>query len=341
MKNIYDMTKKPSASCNGEREMPRPKLSVNYSAWRLAKKLCDEAEEYRVAVKKTRSGATLVDAGIEAKGGYLAGKIITEICLGGLGRAEIFTSQYDDLELPSISVYTDHPAIATLGSQFAGWQIRVEDFFAMGSGPARALALKPRELYEKIGYEDEADVAVLVLETAKEPPENVIAHISSQCGVTPNSLFLILVPTTTVAGSTQISGRVVETGIHKLTRLGLDPKSVTCGCGYAPIAPAHPNFAEAMGRTNDAILYAGVTCYTTHQDDDTKLEELVKKAPSLASESYGKPFLKIFKGANYDFYRIDPGLFAPAVLIVNNVKTGNTFKAGKVNIDVLKQSMGF
>ncbi len=319
--------------------MPRPQLSVNYSAWRLAKKLCDEAEEYGVAVKKTGSGATLIDAGIEAKGGFLAGKVITEVCLGGLGRVEIFTSRYNNLELPSISVYTDHPAIATLGSQFAGWQIRVGDFFAMGSGPARALALKPRELYEKIGYKYEADVAVLVLETAKEPPENVIAHISSQCRVTPNRLFLILVPTTTIAGSTQISGRVVETGIHKLTRLGLNPKSVTRACGYAPIAPAHPNFAEAMGRTNDAILYAGVTCYTTSQDDDNKLRELVNKAPSLASKSYGKPFLEIFKEANYDFYQVDPGLFAPAVLIVNNAKTGSTFKAGKVNIDVLKQSM--
>jgi methenyltetrahydromethanopterin cyclohydrolase len=339
VKNIYDVAKKLSASCDGERDMPRPRLSVNYSAWRLVKKLCDEAEEYGVAVKKTGSGATLIDAGIEAKGGFLAGKVITEVCLGGLGRVEIFTSRYNNLELPSISVYTDHPAIATLGSQFAGWQIRVGDFFAMGSGPARALAQKPRELYEKIGYKDEADVAVLVLETAKEPPENVIAHISSQCRVTPNRLSLILVPTTTIAGSTQISGRVVETGIHKLTRLGLNPKSVTHACGYAPIAPVHPNFAEAMGRTNDAILYAGVTCYTTSQDDDNKLRELVNKAPSLASKSYGKPFLEIFKEAKYDFYQVDPGLFAPAVLIVNNAKTGSTFKAGKVNIDVLKQSM--
>jgi len=323
-----------------ERRLPTQRLSVNRSAWSLAKKLCDQAEEFGVVVKETKSGATLIDAGIKAKGGLLAGRMITEICLGGLGRAETFTSQYEDLELPSISVYTNHPAIATLGSQFAGWQIRVGDYFAMGSGPARALALKPRELYEKIGYEDEADVAVLVLETAKEPHENVIDHISSQCRVTPNSLFLILVPTTTLAGSTQISGRIVETGLHKLTKLGLDPKSVIHACGYAPIAPAHPNFAEAMGRTNDTILYAGVTCYTTSQDNDNKLREMVNKAPSLASKSYGKPFLEIFKEANYEFYQIDPGLFAPAVLIVNNAKTGRSFKAGKVNIDVLKQSMG-
>ncbi|UCE17001.1 MAG: methenyltetrahydromethanopterin cyclohydrolase [Candidatus Bathyarchaeota archaeon] len=315
-------------------------MSVNRTAWSLAKKLCNQAEEFGVVVKRTKSGATLIDAGIEAKGGFLAGRIITEICLGGFGKAEIFTSQYDDLELPSISVYTDHPAIATLGSQFAGWQIKVEDYFAMGSGPARALALKPRELYERIGYEDEADVAVLVLETAKEPPENVIARISSQCEVTPNHLFLILVPTTTVAGSTQISGRIVETGLHKLTELGFDPKMITNACGYAPIAPVHPKFAQAMGRTNDAIMYAGVACYNTSYDDDERLRKFVDKAPSSASKSYGKPFFEIFKEADYDFYKIDPGLFAPAVLIVNNAKTGNMFKAGRIDTKIFKRSIG-
>lgn len=321
--------------------MTKPRLSVNYSAWQLVKKLCDKSEEYGVSVKETISGATLIDAGIKAKGGFLAGKIITEICLGGLGKAEIFTSRYNNLELPSISVYTDHPAIAALGSQFAGWRIRVEDYFAMGSGPARALALKPRELYEKIGYADEADVAVLVLETAKEPPESVITYVSNQCRTAPDRLVLILVPTTTVAGSTQISGRVVEEGIHKLTNLGLDPKSIIRACGYAPIAPVHPNFAEAMGRTNDAIIYAGVTCYTVRHEDDNKLRELVDRAPSLASKSYGRPFIEIFKEANYDFYQIDSGLFAPAVFIVTNAKTGSIFKVGEVNVELFRRSIGF
>jgi methenyltetrahydromethanopterin cyclohydrolase len=340
MRNICNLNNENSTPCSGEKGMSKPQLSVNYSAWQLAKKLCDEPEEYGVSVKQTISGATLIDAGIKAKGGFLAGKVITEICLGGLGKAEVFTSRYNNLELYTISVYTDHPAIAALGSQFAGWQIRVGNYFAMGSGPARALALKPRELYERIGYADEADVAVLVLETAKEPPESVITYISNQCRITTDRLLLILVPTTTVAGSTQISGRVVEEGIHKLTELGFDPKSIIRACGYAPIAPVHPNFAEAMGRTNDAIIYAGVTCYTVRHDDDNKLRELVNKATSLASKSYGRPFLEIFKEANYDFYQIDSGLFAPAILIVTNAKTGNIFKAGKINLKVFKQSIG-
>jgi len=314
---------------------------VNRTAWSLAKKLRDQAEEFGVVAKETKSGATLIDAGIEAKGGLLAGRIITEICLGGYGKAEIFCKQCDDLELPSILVYTDHPAIATLGSQFAGWQIKAGKYTAIASGPARALALKPRELYEKIEYRDKAGVAVLVLETDKEPPEEVITYISEECKVEPKRLSLILVPTSTITGSTQISGRIVETGMHKLMELGFDPKLVTNACGYAPVAPVHPKFAQAMGRTNDAIMYAGVAYYTTSYDDDEGLRKLVNKAPSSASRSYGKPFFEIFREAGYDFYKIDPGLFAPAVLIVNNAKTGSTFKAGKIDVEVFKRSIGF
>jgi len=314
---------------------------VNRTAWNLAKKLRDQAEEFGFVAKETKSGATLIDAGIEAKGGLFAGRIITEICLGGYGKAEIFCKQYDDLELPSIFIHTGHPAIATLGSQFAGWQIKVGKYTAIASGPARALALKPRELYEKIEYGDKADVAVLVLETDKEPPEEIITYITDECKVEPDYLSLILVPTSTITGSTQISGRIVETGMHKLMELGVDPKLVTNACGYAPIAPVHPKFAQAMGRTNDAIMYAGVAYYTISYDDDERLRKLVDKAPSSASKSYGKPFFEIFKEAGYDFYKIDSGLFAPAVLIVNNAKTGSTFKAGRIDVEIFKRSIGF
>jgi len=316
-------------------------LSVNRSALGLVKKLCERAEEYGVNVRETESGATLIDAGIRAKGGFLASKIVTEVCLGGLGKAEILCAPYGDLVLPSIFVYTDHPAVATLGSQLAGWSIKVEKYFAMGSGPARALALKPRELYEKIGYRDEAEEAVLVLETSKEPTEEVITYIANQCGVKTENLFLILAPTSSIAGSTQISGRIVEQGIYRLMELGLDPRLITHGWGHVPIAPVHPKFTEAMGRTNDALLYAGVAGYTVDYEDEEALKALINRAPSLTSKSYGRPFAEIFKEANYDFYQIDPSLFAPASLIVNNTKTGNTFKAGKVNLGVLMKSLGF
>ncbi|MCW4015224.1 MAG: methenyltetrahydromethanopterin cyclohydrolase [Candidatus Bathyarchaeota archaeon] len=318
--------------------MQTQKLSVNQLAYSLVNRLCDSANEFRVIVKKTSSGATLIDAGIEAQGGFAAGRLITEICLGGLAKAEISYKRYGDLELPSIFVYTDYPAISSLGSQFAGWQIKEGKYTAMGSGPARALSLKPKEMYDEIDYKDSSDIAVLVLETSQAPPEEAVAKIAKDCNVAPENLFLILVPTSCVAGSVQISGRIVETGLHKLTEQGLDPKLVTNACGVAPIAPVHPKVAQAMGRTNDAIIYAGTAYYTVNEDDES-LKEILEKAPASASKGYGKPFMEIFKEAGYDFYKIDPGLFAPAVFVINNAKTGKTFRGGKIDVEVFKKSI--
>ena len=123
-------------------------LSVNRLAWRLLDKLIENADIYGVNVEKTDSGSIIIDAGVNVRGGFQAGKVITEICLGGCGKAEITSRKYGDLDLPSIQIYSDHPVIATLGSQFAGWQINQEGYVAIGSGPARALAQKPKEIYE-------------------------------------------------------------------------------------------------------------------------------------------------------------------------------------------------
>ena len=314
-------------------------LSVNYLAWNLVQKLCQRADYYGLIVEKLESGTTIVDAGIRAKGGFQAGKLITEICMGGCGKAEITHQKYGEIELPSIFVYSDHPVIATLGSQFAGWQIKEEDYFAIGSGPARALALRPKEIYEKIDYKDDFDKAIVVLETDKYPPTKLVKRLAEECEVSPEDLSLILTPTASVAGATQIAGRVVETGIHKLSKLGLDPKSIQEAWGSAPIPPIHPEFTHSMARTNDAILYGGTTYYTVDCINEQELEHIINEAPSKASEAYGKPFIEIFRMADYDFYKIDPNLFAPAVLIVNNLKTGRIFKAGEVNPKILRQSL--
>lgn len=320
-------------------QLQQPKISVNRLAFKLVKRLCDEAKQYGVVVKKTRVGATLIDCGIKAKGGFQAGKIVTEICLGGCGKAEILLKDYGGVELPSIFVRTDNPALAVLGSQFAGWDIKDGGFSAMGSGPARALALKPKETYEKIGYRDDADTAVMVLETSEEPPETLLDRFSKECKVEPRNLFVLLVPVSSVAGSVQVSGRIVETGLLRLERLGLDPTLIAHACGCAPIAPVHPKFAESMGRTNDAVLYGGATYYAINYDgEEEKLMGLVNKAPSSTSKSYGKTFVEILKEANYDFYKIDAEVFAPASVTVNNIKTGSVFEAGRINVEMLKKS---
>jgi len=315
-------------------------ISVNEHARQVVKEVIDHRDELQVRVEKRPKGATIIDAGVTTAGGYAAGLMVTRICMGGLCEVSISSRTFGDFALPTIDVATDYPAISTLGSQFAGWQIKIGDYFAMGSGPARALALKPKELYAEIDYKDEAECAVIVLESDKLPPDEAITYIASECRVRPSKVYAIVTPTNSLAGSTQISGRIVETGVHKLEKVGLDPKKILHGFGYAPISPIHPKSAKAMGRTNDALCYGGETFYIVDFEDDEKLKEIVSKAPSSTASEYGKPFYEIFKAAGFDFYKIDANLFAPAVLAVNNIRTGQTFRSGHINTKVLRETMG-
>jgi len=317
-------------------------LSVNRLAWKLGEKLLDNQAFYGVHASKTSAGAIVIDAGVKVPGGFQAGKILTELCMGGAGKAQLGIKAYGDLTLPSITVSSDHPAVAALGSQFAGWRIKESDgSVAIGSGPARALALKPKEVYEEIGYKDASDKAVLTLESNNLPSDALIEKVTGACNIKADNLIVVVAPTASIAGLTQVAGRIVEVGIHKLRTLGLSPKVVRYAMGYAPIPPLCSEFEVAMARTNDAILYGGtVYCMVEHDDEET-LGKIVEQAPSKASKSYGKPFLQIFKEADRDFYKIDHGLFAPAVIIINNMKTGKIFRAGEVNPKVLAESLGF
>jgi len=313
--------------------------SVNAEACRLLKEAIQDPESFGISIGSTNH-ATIVDAGVKAPGGSLAGILVTEICLGGLGRARLTHERFGEEHLSSVFVETWSPAVATLGSQYAGWQIKTQDYFAMGSGPARALALKPKALYEKISYQDKSEQAVIVLESDTLPSPSAVDYISNECGVSPENLHIVVTPTSSLAGSIQIASRVVETGIHKLTELGLDPKCVTFGCGYAAIPPVHPNSAKAMGRTNDTILYGGVTHYTITHNDDESLKQIVAKAPSSTSRDYGRPFYEILREAKFDFYKIDPNLFAPAVVTVSNTRSGSTYTSGRIDEKILKDALG-
>jgi methenyltetrahydromethanopterin cyclohydrolase len=317
-------------------------LSINQMSWEKAQKFVDNPEYYGVIVSKSVAGATIIDAGVNASGGFQAGKKLTELCLGGAGKAQLGFKTYCDLTFPSITVTSDHPAIAMLGSQFAGWRIKEPDgSIAIGSGPVRALALKPKDLYEELGYKDQSDKAVITLESNVLPSDALIEKVATASAVSATNLIVVVAPTASIAGLTQVAGRVVEVGIHKLKTLGLSPKVIRYAMGYAPIPPVGKDFDVAMARTNDAILYGGTVYLTVDYDDETALQNIVNQAPSTASRDYGKPFLQIFREADKDFYKIDHGLFAPAVLMINNAKTGRTFKAGQINPKVLSQALGF
>ena len=97
------------------------------------------------------------------------------------------------------------------------------------------------------------------------------------------------------------------------------------------------NDLEAIGRTNDAILYGGRVVVWVQADDD-QLAEIGPKVPSSASADHGAPFAAIFERYQRDFYKIDPLLFSPAEIIFHNLRTGKSHSFGRTEPDVLKRS---
>lgn len=313
-------------------------LSVNRLSMRMVKELIDQQGEYRVKVEKLACGATVIDTGIEAVGGYLTGIKLTEICLGGLAKCWLTYQPYGDLELPTIVVATDHPPLSLLGCQLAGWMVKVGDFFAPSSGPARALALKPKKVFDKIGYKDDHNEAVIVMETTKKPTDEVAQRVATECRVSPQNLYIILTTTSSMAGSVQVSGRVVETGLYRLEYLGLDPNRVIFASGSAPIMPPHPDAGVSTAKEEDALLYGGVGCYVV-DEDDVKLMEYVVKAPATAWPDYGKTSYEVLKAVNFDWSKLDPSFFTIGKFVITSKRSGRTYIGGKVNPEILKKSI--
>lgn len=312
------------------------KPSVGQLSAPLVEALVRDAQSLRLGVETTASGATIVDGGINVRGGLEAGRRITEICLGGLGQASFVADSRFPGWTTAIQITTLDPVTACLGSQYAGWSLSEGDFFALGSGPARALWAK-EELYGELGYKDEAQTAALVLETDKRPPDSLISFIANECGIGEDKLTLILTPTTSLAGSVQVVGRVLEVALHKAHALHFPLDRIVDGTGLAPLPPPAADFLGGMGRTNDAVLYGGqISLYVEGPEDEA--EQLAKGLPSSTSKDHGRPFGEIFAGYNYDFYACDAGLFSPAKVSVTALSTGKTFVAGDYEAALIERS---
>lgn len=320
-------------------------ISVNQRAAAIVKQMAAEQAALGIRVTRLKNGATVLDAGIDVPGSYEAGRLFACACLGGLGQVN-FSQQILDVEnpfgaplsrLPAVEVQVGMPHIACMASQYAGWAIKLDRYFAIGSGPARAL-FADEEIFQKLDYKDQSETAVLMLESRHIPDEKIAAFIAQKCGVSPDQLFLAIAPTASLVGSIQIAARSVETGMHKLVELGFDVRCVTAAAGVCPLAPVAADDLRAIGRTNDAILY-GATVFLTVDAEDDEVAPLVPKLSSDSSRDYGTPFYELFKRYNGDFYQIDRMLFSPAVVMINNARSGRSFRGGRLNPSLLLSSL--
>ncbi|MFO0943091.1 MAG: methenyltetrahydromethanopterin cyclohydrolase [Pirellulales bacterium] len=309
---------------------------LNRSALEVFERAERDAEKLSILHLELNCGARVLDFGVNVRGGLQAGVQLASICLGGLAEVAISSGDQSVWPGPWIRVATDFPVRSCLFGQYAGWPVSVGKFFAMGSGPMRVLRGREKML-EHLEAHDDSEIAVGVLECDKVPDCEIARQIASECGISPEGLRIAVAPTRSVAGCVQVVARSVETSLHKLYELGFPLSAVKHAYGIAPLPPPAPDFATGIGRANDAILYGGhVTLWV--DADDEQIASIGAKVPSSASKDFGAPFAEIFKNYNYDFYKVDPGLFSPAEVALNNLKTGRAFHFGELRDDLISRS---
>ena len=315
-------------------------ISVNARATALVERLKADAAVLGIGVSQGELGETRIDAGSDHRGSIAAGLRLAEICLGGLGEVSLLPQAAIPRWPWTLVVTSSNPVTACLASQYAGWSLSHGEgsnaFFALGSGPARALARR-EPLFEELAYQDHATSATLVMESSRPPPTAVVEKVANDCGIAPQQITFIYAPTQSLAGGTQVVARVLEVALHKAHELKFPLERLVDGMGAAPLCPPHPDLVTAMGRTNDAIIYAGqVHLFVTGPASDARA--LAEDLPSARSRDYGEPFAKIFKRFKGNFYAIDPMLFSPAEVIVTAIESGESFHSGGVDLKLLDAS---
>ena len=311
---------------------------LNELGWELVEESLVASVDLNVRPMRTEVGATLIDFGCETPGSLGAGLALAEISSAGLIDLDLETRSVDGASWPHLRAVTDAPLEACLLSQFAGWKISQDSFYAIASGPMRA-ARGSEAIYQKMAYFESAVRACGVLEADDLPTDRILADMADECGVEVRGMAVCVAPVTSIAGSLQVVARSVETAMHKLHELGFDVTRVISASGSAPLPPVMIDPILGIGTTNDAILYGGSVTMWIDGDDD-HLAEVAPKIPSGASDMAGKPFAEIFKDAGEDFYAIDPMLFSPAEIVLMNIETGAVHRHGRRDESVLAKSFG-
>jgi methenyltetrahydromethanopterin cyclohydrolase len=316
-------------------------FSINQQAVQIVKeKILPFVEQLKCKVHHLKNGATVVDMGVDAPGGWQAGKLIVEATIGGMGHVDFGQFNLGELSLPSIDVYIDHPVEATLSSQFSGWKMPGKDIPGyinpIGSGPARAIA-RNDIFSQSWHYQDIHHETVFAAQTQEIPDESVAEMVAEGCKLPTENVYILATKTASIAGSIQVCSRTVEASVWRLFRKGLDIGKIVCGMGSCPIAPPVKDELKAMDRVNTALLY-GVTVRYVVDCSDEEIEAVINTAPFSASRRYGERFIDIFEEGQRDFYIVDKDIHTVARYEITNYATGKTFVGGTLREDLLKDS---
>jgi len=297
-------------------------LKVNEKAY----KLLDEIETERKTINVENGEVIVLDIGVTEKTKKIGDNIdvgikTAEAAMGGLGRIHI----NDNKIYVSIPEY---PSIATLSCQMAGWKFRINNEIAIGSGPAKIPAKIPKETIERIGYLENPEKVALLLETNILPDEGVARKILEKTKA--KKAIVAAFKGNSKIGLINVLARVVEMGFYRMDYLKFDTNKAISGEGSVPIPKINE---DIMYTSNDALIYGAEVKINVNDWD----ENLTDKISSSSSPAYGKLFKEIFTEAGGDFYKIDLGIFAPAKVIIKDIKNKKEYVSGHINDNILRK----
>lgn len=320
-------------------------VSVTALVQPMLRDLLDHAPAYGAEVHRLSNGATVVDLGVHAPGGWAAARRWIEISFGGLAQVGFTQMTVGELEFPAVEVAVDFPADCLLGVEISGWVLDdlkgPRGIPALGSGPARAVA-KRDKLAAMSTYRDPAppgSPAVLVLQTEVLPMAQTAADIAAACRTSPDKVVLLCARTGSLVGCANLASRALETTIELFPNVGLDPYAAIHGFSRAPMAPPVDDDLLAMARTNTFVYYGGTVIYTVDATDDQARTATNKLA--LTPENcpdYGADFLDLFEAAGKDIFQMTLWQSVGRV-VMHNRRTGSVFAAGAVDEKVLLRSL--
>ena len=307
--------------------------SLNRMATELVDEAIDFADELAIDVHTLSNEALVLDFGVELPGALEAGLLLSEIQTAGLATVQTRLDDIAGVPLTHVELTTDHPALALLCAGKAGWELSAGEFEGLGSGPARALVAE-EYIFQRVGYRDEFEFAVLGVESERLPDEDVVSMIAERTDVAESAVFLPSFSTASVTGSVVAASRAAELAVFRLSELGYDPLDVLSASCAAPVAPVADEESAAMARTSDALAYGGRVHLVVEEPFD-RFDEIV----STAGDAYGEPCADIFESVDWDVSDLPVELFGPAQVTVD-VRGGDTYVVGDVDETVLAESYG-
>jgi methenyltetrahydromethanopterin cyclohydrolase len=305
--------------------------SLNRMATELVDEAIDFADELTIDVHQLDGDAAVLDFGVEVPGAVEAGLLLAEIQTSGLATVQSEVREVAGAPLPHLNLSSDHPALALLCSQKAGWELATDDFEGLGSGPGRAL-VAAESIFDRVGYQDTGEFAVLSIESERLPDEAVAAEVAEQTGVPETAVFLPAYSTASITGSVVAAARAAELAVFRLAELGYDPVEILSASASAPVPPVAGDEDAAIARTTDALAY-GAQVHLTVETSFDRFEEV----PSVAAAEYGYPLAAAFDDVDWDFSELPVDLFGPAQVTID-VLGGDTHVLGETDEAVLAES---